>query len=57
MVSGVFKPENARSVQFPQVSPWQENGNLLAYIKKTPRPNKSYLVGTTTGHQGTEPYL
>jgi len=26
------------------VSPWQEKGNLLDYVKSTPQPNKNYLL-------------
>jgi len=32
------------------VSPWQENGNLLVYVKTTPQPNKNYLLrGSAAG--------
>ena len=33
-----------RSIQAPQVSPWQENGNLLVYVKNNPAANKNDLV-------------
>jgi len=29
---------------FYMVSPWQENGNLLAYVKNNPQPRKDYLL-------------
>jgi len=34
----------------PQVLPWEENRNLLEYVKKNPKANKNYLVGDVSSH-------
>ena len=44
MVSGSPRVRKYEVDQIPQVSPWQENGNLLTYVKNTPGVNKNHLV-------------
>jgi len=52
MVSGSPHLRNARSTQVPQVSPWQENGNLLDYVRMNPTANKEHLVSYVTSVRG-----